>query len=92
METFVKEGKDILSVLRRDGFDVKFIRSISDHWSLGSFTNIISNSYENIDLGYRIAPAIEFSFLPYKQALRKEYTIAYSIGYLYQKIFGRNYL
>jgi len=84
-ETFVKEGEDILSVLRRDGFEGKFIRSISDHWSIGSFSNIISNTYENIDLGYRIAPAIEYSLLPYKKALRKEYTIAYSIGYLHQK-------
>jgi hypothetical protein len=73
-------------VLHRDIFDGKFIRSISDHWSVGFFTNIISNTYENIDLGYRIAPAIEYSLLPYKKALRKEYTIAYSIGgYLHQR-------
>jgi hypothetical protein len=77
-ETFVKEGEDIQSVLRRDGFEGKFIRSISDHWSVGSFTNIISNTYKNIDLGYRIAPAIEYSLLPYKKALRKEYTIGYT--------------
>jgi len=94
-ETFVKEGEDISSVLHRDGFKGKFIRSISDHWSVGSFTSIISNTYENIDFGYRIAPAIEYSLLPYKKALRNEYTIAYSIGYLRRRyleetIYGKD--
>lgn len=73
--------------MNRDGFNGRAIRSISDHWSLGVFTNVISNSYENIDIGYRVAPAIEYSLLPYRLALRKEYTVAYSIGYYY-----RNYL
>lgn len=81
-EMYVKDGEDIVSILHRDGFEGKVVRSISDHWSLGAFTEVNSNSFENINLDYRIAPAIEYSLLPYKQALRKELTVAYSIGYL----------
>lgn len=93
-ETYVKDGEDVRSVLHRDGFEGKVVRSISDHWSLGAFTEVNSNSYENIDIGYRIAPAIEYSLLPYKLALRKEFTIAYSVGYQYrdymeETIFGK---
>ncbi|MDT0687028.1 hypothetical protein [Autumnicola psychrophila] len=93
-ETYVKDGEDVRSILHRDGFDGKVVRSISNHWSLGAFLDIDSNSFENLDLEYRIAPAIEYSLLPYKVALRKEYTIAYSVGYLYrdyieETIFGQ---
>lgn len=84
---FVRNDEEIRSVLHRDGFQGRVVRSISDHWSIGGFTNVISNTYENIEFGYRIAPAIEYSLLPYELALRKEYTIAYSIGYL-----RRNYI
>ncbi len=84
---YVRNDEKIRSVLTRDGFQGRVVKSISDHWSLGVFTNIDVNTYENIKFGYRIAPAIEYSLLPYEMALRKEYTIAYSIGYINRKYF-----
>lgn len=79
---YVRDEEKIRSVLNRDGFEGRVVRSISDHWSLGLFTNVDVNTFENIDFGYRVAPAIEYSLLPYEKALRKEYTVAYSIGYI----------
>jgi hypothetical protein len=79
---FEREGEEITSILHRNGFEGRVIRSISDHWSVGVFPSVISSTFENIDFGYRIAPAIEYSLRPYKLALREEYTLAYSIGYL----------
>lgn len=84
---YVRNDEKIRSVLNRDGFEGRVARSISDHWSVGVFTNIDVNTFENIKFGYRIAPAIEYSLLPYDMALRKEYTIAYSIGYIDRKYF-----
>lgn len=84
-EDYVRDEEEIRSVMHRNGFQGRAIRSISSNWSLGAFTNVISNSYENIDIGYRVAPAIEYSLLPYRLALRKEYTIAYSLGYLHRE-------
>lgn len=84
---YVRNEEKIRSVLNRDGFQGRVVRSISDHWSLGVFTNIDVNTFENIKFGYRVAPAIEYSLLPYEMALRKEYTIAYSIGYQDRKYF-----
>lgn len=83
-DDYVRDEEEVRSVRHRNGFEGRVVRSISDHWSVGLFPNLISNTYENIDLGYRIAPAIEYSLLPYRLALRKEYTIAYSIGYVYR--------
>jgi hypothetical protein len=81
---FVRDEEEIRSVLHRNGFEGRAIRSISGHWSVGVFTDVISTTFENIDMGYAIAPAIEYSLLPYKQALRKEITVAYSIGYMHR--------
>lgn len=84
---YVRNDEKFRSVLNRDGFNGQVVRSISDHWSLGVFSNITVNTYENIKFAYRVAPAIEYSLLPYEMALRKEYTIAYSIGYQDRKYF-----
>lgn len=82
---FVKDEKKIRSILHRNGFEGRAVRSISDHWSTGIFLDLISTTYENIDVGYLIAPAIEYSVLPYQEALRKEITIAYTVGYLHRR-------
>ncbi len=93
-DDYIRDEEEVRSVRHRNGFQGRVVRSISDHWSVGVFPSLTINTYENIDLGYRIAPAIEYSLLPYKLALRKEYTIAYSIGYVYrdyleETIYGR---
>jgi hypothetical protein len=82
---FIKDQQTIRSILHRNGFYGRIVRSISDHWSTGLFNDVISSTYRNIQFGYSVAPAIEYSFFPYKEALRKEITIAYSVGYLNRK-------
>lgn len=84
---FVKDEQTIRSILHRNGFSGRVVSSISDHWSAGVFADVISSTYRNIDFGHSLAPAIEYSLLPYKEALRKEITLAYSVGYL-----KRNYI
>ena len=84
---FIDDEETIRSILHRNGFNGSVVRSISDHWSTGVFTEVISSTYRNIDLGYTVASAIEYSLFPYKEALRKEITLAYSAGYL-----KRNYI
>lgn len=83
-DDYIKDGEEVRSVRHRNGFEGRVVKSISDHWSVGVFPYLISNTYENIEFGYRVAPALEYSLLPYRLALRKEYTIAYSVGYLYR--------
>lgn len=84
---FVNDEETIRSILHRNGFSGTVVRSISDHWSTGVFTEVISSTYRNIHFGYSVAPAIEYSLFSYKEALRKEITLAYSAGYL-----KRNYM
>jgi hypothetical protein len=37
-------------------------------------------SFDNVDLRYRLMPAIEFSLYPYREATRRQLTIAYRVG------------
>lgn len=92
---FVNDGETIRSILHRNGVFGRVVRSVSDHWSVGVITEVISSTYRNIDFGYTVAPAIEYSLFPYKEALRKEVTISYSAGYVNRRymeetIYGKS--
>lgn len=91
---FVRNDEVIQSILHRNGFNGRAVRSISSHWSVGLFANVISSTFSNIDMGISLAPAIEYSIFPYRDALRKEITIAYRAGfdkrnYMEETIFGK---
>lgn len=85
--TFLSDGQWIRSALHRNTYSGSAVKSISDHWSSGLFLGVTSSTYDNIALNCGIAPAIEYSFLPYRDAMRKEITLVYRIGYSH-----RNYL
>ena len=74
-------------------FSGRVVKSVSDHFSAGIFVGAYENTYENIDFNRYIAPAIEYSFYPYKDVLSKEITLAYRIGvgkrnYIEKTIYG----
>lgn len=74
-------------------FSGRVVKSVSDHFSAGVFLGAYQNTYENIDLNRYIAPAIEYSFYPYRDVLSKEITLAYRIGvgkrnYIEKTIYG----
>ncbi len=71
----------INSSSRRSGINGTAVRSISGHLSVGMSANLYTSTYSNIDGGTRIAPAMEYSWYPYDEALRRELTFAYRIGY-----------
>lgn len=92
--SFIRDEEEIRSILHRNGFSGRAVRSISSHWSVGLFSRVISSTYSNIDLGYSFSPAIEYSWFPYSEALRKEITVAYSAGldkrsYMEETLLGK---
>ena len=60
------------------------VKSLTDHWSLGGYLSTYSSTYRNIDLSYKITPAIEFNFFPYNESTYRELRLNYSIGSVYQ--------
>ena len=79
-DRFEREEGTITSTSRRDGFTSYVVRSITPHWSVGAFGDVFTSTYDNVDLRYRLMPAIEYSVYPYREATRRQLTIAYRIG------------
>ena len=72
---------------KRKSFSMKSVWSVSEKWSAGFSAGASSDTYQNIDFRYHILPAIEYSFFPYNEFVRREMVINYRIGYGY-----RNYI
>ena len=90
---FYSDDNVYLSNRKTTSLRGRVVRSISDHLSTGVFFGAFQNTYENIDFNRYIAPAIEYSFFPYKDVLSKEITLAYRIGtgkrnYIEKTIYG----
>jgi hypothetical protein len=79
-DRFERDEETIKSTSRRDGFTTYVVRSISPHWSIGGFGDVFKSTFDNVDLRYRLMPAVEFSLYPYREATRRQLTIAYRVG------------
>jgi hypothetical protein len=79
-DRFKREDGTITSISRRDGFTSYVVRSISPHWSVGAFGDVFTSTFDNVDLRYRLMPAVEYSVYPYREATRRQVTIAYRVG------------
>ena len=84
VEKVNRQNGEVATVLRRDQwFDARVVKSISNHWSVGILGNVESSTFQNIDLGVFISPAIEYNIFDYNQVPFKEFTVAYRIGFVY---------
>ncbi|MDX2072172.1 MAG: hypothetical protein SFV55_27300 [Haliscomenobacter sp.] len=81
------DEEEIRSYRRQNGYNAKVVKSLGDHWSVGVFNNIYSNTYNNVKFGMWLAPAIEYSFLPYSEVVTREFTLAYHVGRLHNRYF-----
>ncbi|MFK7844321.1 MAG: hypothetical protein AB8G77_03395 [Rhodothermales bacterium] len=79
-DRFEREERTITSSARRDGFTSYAVRSISPHWSVGAYGDILTSTFSNIDWRYRFMGAMEWSLYPYREANRRQLTVAYRVG------------
>ncbi|MBO6575954.1 MAG: hypothetical protein JJ896_10110 [Rhodothermales bacterium] len=79
-DRFERGDRVITSTARRDGFTSYAIRSISPHWSVGGFADIFTSTFANVQWRYRVMPAVEWSLYPYREATRRQLTVAYRVG------------
>ncbi|MGI9627897.1 MAG: hypothetical protein ACR2QM_13755 [Longimicrobiales bacterium] len=79
-DRFERQDETIESTQRRNGFTSYVVRSVSPHWSIGGFGDVLTSTFSNIDLRFRLMPALEWSLYPYREATRRQLTIAYRVG------------
>jgi hypothetical protein len=56
------------------------VRSVNDHWSIGTMGQIESSSFENLDWTFYASPAVEFNVFPYSAYTRRQLRANYSVG------------
>lgn len=79
-DRFDRDDEAIVSSAHRSGFTTYTIKSISPHWSVGGYADILTETFANIQWRYRVMPAIEWSLYPYSEATRRQLTVAYRVG------------
>ena len=84
---YENQDNTFISKRNRKSLSAKSVWSINDKWSAGFNAGASGDTYQNIDFRYYIMPAIEYSFFPYYEFVRREMVINYRIGYGY-----RNYI
>ena len=79
-DRFEREEGTITNSARRDGFTSYAIKSISPHWSVGAYGDVLTSTFSNVDRRYRFMGAMEWSLYPYQEANRRQLTVAYRVG------------
>jgi hypothetical protein len=80
-DTFDVDGTTIPSISEDRDLDGLYVKSISEHWSVGAWVSLTSSTYRNIEFAYTLHPAVEYNFFPYSQSTRRQLRVLYKIGY-----------
>jgi hypothetical protein len=94
-EEFDLDEDDPVRVFRRErDFQWLVVKGINDHWSVGAEGDIDSSTFENTELAFGAAPAIEYNFFPYSMYTRRQLRAQYGIGvrrvnYYERTLFGK---
>lgn len=67
--------------------DNLFVKSITDHWSIGLRTELSSSTRANFNFRGTLFPSIEYNIFPYSESNQKQLRILYGIGYVYHDYY-----
>ncbi|MEK7726785.1 MAG: hypothetical protein AAB354_00160 [candidate division KSB1 bacterium] len=73
--------RTISSFSRSKGTSLLAVKSLGEHWSLGSRGNAYSSTYSNIKFAGSVSPAVEYNFFPYSQSTRRQLRFLYEVGW-----------
>lgn len=57
------------------------VKSLGNHFGIGAMAHILNDHTSNINLRYRVGPAIEFNVYPYHKSLQKQFRFLYLLAY-----------
>jgi len=80
-DSFDYSGQKIESRQDRLSFSGLFVKSLTEHWSVGAYLETGSSTYENVDFEITPAPAVEFNLFPYAQSTRRQLRFLYRLGF-----------
>lgn len=62
------------------GLDLLVVKSLGEHWSAGLRSELVSSSYNNIDLGLDVMPSLEYNIFPYSESTHRQLRLLYGVG------------
>lgn len=80
--------EEIISSMRlTQSAGINWVKSLTDHWSMGLNTYFNKSSYSNIDIETGVNASLEYNFYTWDQSDRRTFTASYHIGPEYSKYF-----
>jgi len=88
--TYTFNDVDIVSITSSKYLFVSDIISLNNHWSAGAFASLGSSLFSNRDFYWSFKPAIEYDFFKYDESAKKQLTLSYRNGVVYNKYIERS--
>jgi hypothetical protein len=79
------DGETITSTSDRKSFSGLYVKSISEHWSIGTWITASSSTFSNIDVALSPSPAVEYNLFPYSESTRRQLRFLYRFGYNFRR-------
>ncbi len=73
------------------GINSTVVKSIGNHWAAGGYASINHSTFSNYSKQYTLMPALEYSFFPYKDAVKKSISLFYQVGPSYNSYIDSGY-
>ncbi len=83
IDSLGNESTDVF-ITRGQRFNGRLVKSLSDHWSAGIFTEAFSSSRNNIDLAIEGSPALEYNIFPYHEYAQHEISFLFLVSGSYR--------
>ena len=74
-------SRTLKNIYRTNSFDALVVASVTDRWSAGGFASADYSTTGSRRTVYAIAPAVEFSVFPYREASHRAVTFLYRVEY-----------
>lgn len=68
---------------KSDNLSFKYTFKIYEHWGAGFFNSMRRSTYNNYDFSLNNCGAVEYSFFPYQEALKRKVKLSYHLCQLY---------
>jgi len=80
-DSFTYGGETISSTSSSQSFSGLVVKSLNDHWSIGTYLSLSSSTYSNLKYSLVPAPAIEYNIFPYSQSTRRFLSFLYRLNF-----------
>jgi hypothetical protein len=75
----LSDGEEFKSILKSHNFYLEYVKSISQHWSIGGVARTGASTFGNTDINSSLKAAIEYNLFPYSDAQTRRFSFFYTV-------------